>query len=43
MIGISLGLLAGDLGGWIDAVVNRLTEYEQPRTAANGRGRSRPR
>jgi peptide/nickel transport system permease protein len=26
VIGISLGLLAGYLGGWIDAVVNRLTE-----------------
>jgi peptide/nickel transport system permease protein len=26
VIGISLGLLAGYLGGWVDAVVNRLTE-----------------
>ncbi|HET7015854.1 MAG TPA: ABC transporter permease [Streptosporangiaceae bacterium] len=26
IIGISLGLLAGYLGGWVDAVVNRLTE-----------------
>jgi peptide/nickel transport system permease protein len=26
VIGISLGLLSGYLGGWIDAVVNRLTE-----------------
>jgi peptide/nickel transport system permease protein len=26
VIGISLGLLAGYLGGWVDSVVNRLTE-----------------
>ncbi len=26
IIGVSLGLLAGYLGGWIDSVVNRLTE-----------------
>jgi ABC-type dipeptide/oligopeptide/nickel transport system permease subunit len=26
IIGISLGLLAGYLGGWVDSVVNRLTE-----------------
>jgi peptide/nickel transport system permease protein len=26
VIGVSLGLLAGYLGGWVDAVVNRLTE-----------------